>query len=168
MVSEGEAFDAADTWLPDLQATHGNIAWRDQAYLQWRITDCPYGTHRVYLARGSNRPLGYMVLREDTPRVAAVVEALARKDDDETYFALVDAALRRARAIGKEGVETLEPPEGGFRRALHRLGFLPSLRRPSELDIIAACKDPALEDALFHSSSAWTITLADSDFDMRV
>lgn len=161
------SFSGADAWLPDLLTSHQNLMWRTEAYLDWRFVACPYGVHRIFQAEAEDGPRGYVVLREDTPRVARLVEALARRDDDETYLALLRAALSHARELGKEGVQALAPEQGGLARALRCLGFLPSLRARSEFEVIGFSSDSAVEAALHHSSPAWTITWADSDFDMQ-
>jgi len=156
-----------DSWLPGALASHANIAHRDQAYLQWRFTDCPYGSHRVYLARNAHGLRGYLVLREDLRTLARVVEVMASREDEDAFVALLQAALRRARELGRQGVETLRPLAGGLARALQRLGFFPSLRKQPVIQIIADNHDPSLEEALFGDQTAWCFTLGDSDFDMR-
>ena len=165
---EAGSFPREEGWMAPILATFDNVPLRGEDYLRWRYDRCPYGAHGIFVAyRRGHGPQGYLVLREDRKDVALIVDTLAGKEDDAVAYALIEAALRRARAIGKEIVETLEPRAGALMRSLHLHGFLPPMRRQSEFTIVASTTIQDLTEQLYHNGSSWYFTLGDSDTDMR-
>jgi hypothetical protein len=165
---EAGSFPREDGWMAPLLDSFENVPIRDEAYLRWRYDRCPYGAHSIFVAyRRGHGPQGYLVLREDRVEVALILDILSSKEDDAVTYALIEAALQRARTIGKEIVESLQPRSGALNRSLQRLGFLPPMMRQSEFTIIASTTRRDLTEQLYHNGSSWYFTLGDSDTDMQ-
>ncbi len=146
---------------------------RDARWLNYRYRDCPFGRHRIWLARRHGRLEGYLVVRlweREGVQLATVLDWLDGQDLGLLREMLVRAAAD-AGAAGADFFHVAGPRGGAVERAVSALpGFHRSERE--ELDRVAGnlMDFPGLDErehaflADIFDEGRWHYTQGDSDF----
>lgn len=127
----------------------GRHVRRSRAFLAWRYTSSPRGYRAVETASGGFAVVGFTHRRGR--RLGLLMDLVGAAED-------VDPLLRAALADARGSLALLAVPTPVLTRVhLARRGFLPT---PYRLDFMGKGLTQPLDDR----SSAWTVTLGDTDF----
>jgi len=123
--------------------------------LNWFMA-CPMIETSAYIATKNGVATGYLIYRED----GAVLDLLTAPDDIETFDALLQHGVRRARDQGHSQLLACLPGIPTFIERYHRLGFLSLLR---DFGFFYTHADPQKSSIEMDEPSNWYLSLADSD-----
>jgi hypothetical protein len=137
---------------------------RDARYLQWRYIASPHVRYSVAVLRHGDSTNGYAVyrhVREPRARVTLLVDFLADPADRVGLEALLRFVDREARSADSDKIRCY-CLHRGFRAVLKRSGYF---QVRSGLRLVAKINDVAVPERFYADTSAWHVTLGDSDLD---
>jgi hypothetical protein len=137
---------------------------RDARYLQWRYIAPPHVRYSVVVLRGGDGAHGYAVyrhVREPRARVTLLVDFLADPRDRTGLEALLRYVDREARSADSDKIRC-HCLHQDFRAVLKRSGYF---QVRSRLELVARINDVAVPSRFYKDTSAWHVTLGDSDVD---
>ena len=158
-----EKFDARfDDFCAAASAPFDFIPERTEAFLNWRYADPRAGRFAIRVAERDTRLLGYAVTTVANG-VTHVADILATRAEPTVANALVQDAVRGARAAGSAAVSCWLPQRHPYRPALRAAGFV-SLGGPASL-VYRAVSIPEEQLAFLGARDApWHFSHGDTDF----
>jgi len=158
-------FDASLTALWERAAPSLAFAVRrDARYLQWRYISPPHVRYSVVVLRRDGAAGGYAVyrhVREPRARVTLLVDYLTDPADRVGFQALLRYVDREARSADSDKIRCYCLHKG-FRAVLKRSGYF---QVRSRLQLVAKINDVAVPRQFYQDTSAWHVTIGDSDLD---
>lgn len=159
-VSPLQSFDAeVDQLWAEIGPGYPVAQVRDSGYLTWRYLANP-DHYTVLGLRSQGRLRGVVVLAETLRRgvkVTEVVDFLCGADDEDTFTALIDSAVRHARASGCALIQAWSIEGTTLDARIRRSGL--RLRR-SEVKFLLS---PQLDDPLLADPENWLLTQGDGN-----
>jgi len=165
VLEELRCFDANDErQINEIVSSYQNISLKSVEYLNWRYFKRPNTSYIVFAARKNGVLQGFIVIRcrEDMGKInGRIVELMVFDGDNNAANVLMQTAELRFRKLGARQVRAYAI-EGSFVEAeLVKLGF--SNRSVSDPVFPLIGEYP---DENFFMQRAWSVSFADSDFDM--
>ena len=140
------------------------IVRRDAPYLNWKFLETPHIRYSIAaLKRGADLH-GYAVyrhVREPRGRVTLLVDFLVDPEDAPGMQTLLRWVDREARAANSDKIRAFST-HGGFCRVMKRAGYF---QVKSTMEFTAKINAIDVPAAFYQDTSAWHVTLGDSDQD---
>ena len=140
------------------------VVRRDAAYLQWKYIAPPHVRYTVVVVTRDDEVVGYAVyrhVREPRGKVTLLVDFLTDPTDDAAFVTLVRFVDRAARDADSDKIRTFSLDER-FRAMLKRNGYF---EVASTMEFVAKVNALGVGEAFYKDTSAWHVTLGDSDQD---
>ena len=137
---------------------------RDAAYLNWKYIQSPHVRYSVAALERDGEASGYAVYRhvqEPRGRVTLLVDFLTDPDDATGFLTLLRWIDREARAADSDKIRTFALHDG-YRKLLKKSGYY-SVK--STMEFVVKINAIDVPPAFYKDTSAWHITLGDSDQD---
>ena len=140
-----------------------SLVVRDRAWVTYRYAEAPHADYRILLARRSDKPVGYIVLRilEDGDHISSLmVDLFTAPDDDEARAKLVHTAFTSLEEAGAQAVRTYVAAGTPLADELRRFGFV---RRKGHFDVSIIELDGARDYAALSDPERWFVMPGDFD-----
>lgn len=140
------------------------VVRRDAPYLNWKFLEAPHVRYSIVALRRRTDLQGYAVyrhVREPRGRVTQLVDFLVDPEDVVGMETLLGWVDREAKAANSDKIRAFSTHEG-FRRIMKRSGYF---RVKSTMEFTAKINAIDVPSAFYQDTSAWHVTLGDSDQD---
>jgi len=153
-----------DTLWGRLASRFTFIVRRDAAYLNWKYLEAPHVRYSVVALKRSGDLHGFAVyrhVREPRGRVTLLVDFLVDPEDAPGMDTLLGWVDREARFANSDKIRAFASHEA-FRRIMKRSGYF---QVKSTMEFTAKINAIDVPAAFYQDTSAWHVTLGDSDQD---